>query len=617
MITRMRKVTVLAAPCDKERLVQRLYDLGVVHLSGAPLPEGQQQLAASKASVDQFAAAIAALEARVAATGAEPAATRASGTAAAAVAAEVRAAVQQLAEADRALAPLQAERAAVAPFGAFSLEAFVALQRSGVSLALYQFPRGSEPELPSGASMHELSEVDGTVSAVVVSRDRVELELRPLPLPPRDLAAVERELAAVTARAEAANATLDRLAPELPALRAAHAAAVEDLELATARASLATVGPALSLVGFVPEPQEAGLASALAKEPVAAFFADVTADDQPPTLLKSSKFVQQVHTVFQGIGIVPGYSEADVSSLFLVFLLLFAAMLIGDAGYGAILVGLGLFAVAKTKKKPGGAPQVVRLLLSTGVATMVWGAITGTWFAIPELPAVLTSMKIEWLAPDDKATATKNIMLLCFLLGAVHLTLAHLWAAIRCGKTPQAIAQLGWIGCTWLMFLLARNMVLGEELPGFATTLAIVAIAAVALFMTPLKAIKAEWFNHVMLPLSLVSNFVDVVSYLRLFAVGSAGVAVAVSFNDMAAKAAEGGGANWLLAAFVAAFGHTLNLMLAAMAVLVHGVRLNTLEFSAHLGLQWSGVPFRPFGRGAAAVAQGARAMTETNGSED
>lgn len=615
MIAKMRKLTVLAAPRDRDRLAARLYDLGAVHLSGAPLVEGQQQLATAKAAVDLYEAAIAAVKARLAA-GVAASGPRASASPLA-IANEVRAAVQLIAEAERMLQPLASERAAVAPFGAFSLEAFQALLKTGVHLALYQFPRSSPPELPAGASLHVLSETDGTVSAVVVSRDRVEIDLRPVPLPARDVAAVDAEIAAVQARADAARAAIDRAAPALAALQAAHLAAVHQLELETACATMAPHGPVLALQGFVPEAQERELAAALATEPVAVFFADVTADDAVPTLLHSSKFVRQVHTVFQGIGIVPGYSEADVSSLFLVFLLLFAAMLIGDAGYGAILVGLGLFAAMKTKGKPGGVPQAVRLLLSTGVATMVWGAITATWFAIPDLPAALTSMKIEWLAPDDKLTATKNIMLLCFLLGAVHLTLAHLWAALRCGRTPQALAQLGWIGCTWLMFLLARNMVLGEDLPGFVTTLAIASIAAVALFMTPLKAIKAEWFNHVMLPLSLVSNFVDVVSYLRLFAVGSAGVAVAVSFNDMAAKAAEGGGLNWLTAAFVAAFGHTLNLLLAAMAVLVHGVRLNTLEFSAHLGLQWSGVPFRPFGRRTAAAAHGARAMTETNGSED
>ena len=65
----------------------------------------------------------------------------------------------------------------------------------------------------------------------------------------------------------------------------------------------------------------------------------------------------------------------------------------------------------------------------------------------------------------------------------------------------------------------------------------------------------------------------------------------------MGGGAPQGGGAGWLAAALIAVFGHSLNLLLCAMGVLVHGVRVNTLEFSAHLGLQWSGVAYRPFGR--------------------
>lgn len=619
MIAAMRKVTVLAAARDRDALVQRLFEASVVHVEGEPLAANSGELAAAKAELDAADQAIGIL----AAESDEPVRDTASRAIdVAVVVAEVRAMAAQRAEAQRAMLPLQAERTALLPFGNFEPLYVVALQRSGVNVGLYQYPIGSEPELPATATLHELGEVDGVVSAAIISRGRLDLSLRPLPLPQRSLGEVDRELATLEQKVSAAETALARLVELLPALRAARATLKDRVEWHTARATMGSLGPVVSLTGFVPADREAALRHALEGSAVAVLVREVGKDDVVPTLLEGPKWVRQVHTVFQGIGIVPGYAEADVSSLFLVFLLLFAAMLIGDAGYGALLVLIGAFAWHKTKSKPGGVPQAVRLLLTTGVATLVWGAITATWFALPNLPAVFDTLRIDWLAPidpqtglSDKTATTKHIMLLCFVLGAVHLTLAHLWAALRCGRSLQALAQLGWVGCTWLMFLLARTMVLGEAAPGYTSTLAIVAITAVVLFMTPVKLIKAEWFNHVMLPLSLVSNFVDVVSYLRLFAVGSAGVAVAQSFNTMAANAAEGGGAGYLLAAFIAIFGHTLNLLLAAMAVLVHGVRLNTLEFSAHLGLQWSGVPYRPFGRRTAAAAS-SRATTDTNGSE-
>jgi V/A-type H+-transporting ATPase subunit I len=90
---------------------------------------------------------------------------------------------------------------------------------------------------------------------------------------------------------------------------------------------------------------------------------------------------------------------------------------------------------------------------------------------------------------------------------------------------------------------------------------------------------------------------VDVVSYVRLFAVGSASLAVAVAFNQMAI----GNGINSILSGVIAALilfmGHALNILLCAMGVLVHGVRLNTLEFSGHVGMQWAGFKYNPFAR--------------------
>jgi len=75
-------------------------------------------------------------------------------------------------------------------------------------------------------------------------------------------------------------------------------------------------------------------------------------------------------------------------------------------------------------------------------------------------------------------------------------------------------------------------------------------VAAIALFMTPMRELKAEWFQHIVLPLNLVSNFVDIVSYIRLYAVGTASVAVAMAFNEMAAPMFSSilSGASWSMA---------------------------------------------------------------------
>ena len=93
-----------------------------------------------------------------------------------------------------------------------------------------------------------------------------------------------------------------------------------------------------------------------------------------------------------------------------------------------------------------------------------------------------------------------------------------------------------------------------------------------------------------------VNSFVDVLSYVRLFAVGLSGYYVAKSFNDMGINLAHGV-FGILLAVLIIVGGHVLNLALAALGVLVHGIRLNTLEFSGHIGVEWAGIAYKPFAR--------------------
>jgi V/A-type H+-transporting ATPase subunit I len=89
--------------------------------------------------------------------------------------------------------------------------------------------------------------------------------------------------------------------------------------------------------------------------------------------------------------------------------------------------------------------------------------------------------------------------------------------------------------------------------------------------------------------LSLVNSFTDVVSYIRLFAVGMAGVAIAEATNAMATSSG-----NAVAAVVIVSIGHALNLIMGPMSVLVHGVRLNILEFSGHAGVSWSGQTYEP-----------------------
>jgi V/A-type H+-transporting ATPase subunit I len=110
----------------------------------------------------------------------------------------------------------------------------------------------------------------------------------------------------------------------------------------------------------------------------------------------------------------------------------------------------------------------------------------------------------------------------------------------------------------------------------------------------PLKVLVPRGLGFMM---SLVNAFADVVSYIRLFAVGLATVAIADAFNEMATGVGFNNVFTTMGAALILIIGHVLNMVLAGLAVLVHGIRLNVLEFSGHLNLEWSGRRYTPFRR--------------------
>ncbi len=320
-----------------------------------------------------------------------------------------------------------------------------------------------------------------------------------------------------------------------------------------------------------------------------------------------------VQPVFDGINILPGYLEADISVVFMLFFSVFFAMIIGDAGYGALFLVLTLLF---RKKLPRNASN---LLVITSVCTIAWGLVSGSVFGIsPEFlqTTFFGTLWIPFLDPLKERTA-QNIMGMCFLIGAIQLSIGHLWNVVDLLKLKslKALEQLGWTLTTCFMFFLADSMVIGGNMARYLGSpaalqpltgsivdyVALGGVALIIVFMMKPHEIKDSWFNLALLPLNLIGNFTDVVSYVRLYAVGTAGFAVAYAFNTMIF-----GGEITLLSGLIGAVlafaAHTLNILLCVMGVLVHGIRLNTLEFSNHKGISWSGAPYRPFAKQDAAA---------------
>lgn len=604
MIVPMKQVTIVASRSDETTTLAALLDLGVVHLVDAPVRD-DAAVAVVRARLDSARHAAAVLE-RTASerTGAERRAARAVQRAGPPGAVEeVVAEVERLAERldglRASLDELEVARARLAPFGAFDPDAVRRLRDQGVSVRLVRPPRSRELPVVAGAVWIPLGgerreralALVGTAAAVdsVPLPDEVAL---PIDTPAR----LAGEIEDVDRALQGTRARLAELADARGAVERWLRHAEEALQVEEARSSMDHVGAVDVLRGFVPVDEVARLRAAAGAEGWGLWVRDVDDPDAAPTLLRNPRWVRSVGALFEFLGVVPAYGHVDVSVPFLIFFGLFFAIIVGDAGYGAVFLLLTELVVRRLRPA---TPRVVALLRLLSIATIGWGLASGNVFGLAVLPSALTRFRLDWL------TEERNLIGLSFAIGAVHLTVAHAWNAVRFAGSQRALADLGWIATTWTMYFLARQAVLDDPFPALAWWSFGVGVALIVAFTTPWRRLRGDWFQHALLPLTLVNNFVDVVSYVRLFAVGAATFAVAGAFNDLAAGIGLGGPLGGVLAALVLFFGHALNVLLATMGVLVHGVRLNTLEFAGHLGLPWSGHPYRPLAHTAPVGAEG------------
>ncbi|WP_149554222.1 V-type ATP synthase subunit I [Treponema pectinovorum] len=363
-------------------------------------------------------------------------------------------------------------------------------------------------------------------------------------------------------------------------------------------------------------------------------------DDNVPTKLKNNKFVSLIYPVTDFLGTVPGYNEFDISNWFLLFFTIFFGMIFGDGGYGSILFLAGVALMLTSLKKKQTPAPFVFLLTLLGFATMVWGAITCTWFGLTpqQLPDVLkrisvpalsnvTSLKegIKMSLTSSTGAVTnltysawvkENLQIFCFTLALVQLAVAHVKGLAKNIKSPKFLGDLGSLLQVCGMYYVVLSMVVDgvrfplgvspetyyifNVIPLPTLALGCIAFGFVMSFVfsnydgSVLKSILESLKNIVSVLLGVVNVFSDIVSYIRLWAVALAGSAISATVNEMAGPL-FGHAIMFIFAILILTAGHGLNMILNVLSVIVHGVRLNTLEFSTHLGMSWTGFKYKPF----------------------
>ena len=325
---------------------------------------------------------------------------------------------------------------------------------------------------------------------------------------------------------------------------------------------------------------------------------DPMPEETPPTLLENPEPLvagEDLVSFYQ----MPSYWDWDPAIPVFLSFMVFFAMIISDAGYG-ILLGIFLmfawrsnvFALSRRRFRP--------LVLALVLSTIIWGVLAGSYFGVePQQTTLLGKLKLFDINDFD------TMMRLSIIIGILHLSLANLFKARQfLHRGYLAIVPLGWTAIMWGGVLWWFNSSIAKPESWFLPVAQwLLGFGFIAVFLFSSKRPIKKPFDLILRVIDGLKNltgvtkiFGDVLSYLRLFALGLASASLAITFNNLANHALRIEGLGLLYSLLIMFAGHTLNLILSLMSAVVHGMRLNCIEFF-NWGLTEEGFPFKAFAK--------------------
>ncbi len=277
---------------------------------------------------------------------------------------------------------------------------------------------------------------------------------------------------------------------------------------------------------------------------------------------------------------LPRYGHIDPTQLMAFFMPIFFGMILGDVGYGALVLVLCLWLMRKMKK--GIARDVLTVLAMGAGWSILFGFLYGEAFGTLGEHWGMHALWFERASPENVA----GLLLMTIGVGAVHVTLGLIlgvWEAIRSRSRNHLLERGGMLlGLIGLFFIVG---VLTDYLPQGLMTPAIVGM----IIGIVLLGASLGWLGILMGPIEFISLIGNILSYLRIAAIGLASVYLAKVANDMAGMVG-----NLIVGVIVAVLIHALNLVMGAFSPTIHSLRLHYVEFFRKF-YESGGRPYQPF----------------------
>ena len=472
-------------------------------------------------------------------------------------------------------------------WGQFDKEQMDQLEEAGVHLHFHviskkHFKQAWKEEY----ALTVISEGKNTVRFVVVGdEDNLPGEV---PAPESSVQEKQKEL---DQQKQHFEKTLRRIASakeRIPELEGLRQKALEklDLYLAGVTASPAAEDTISTLVGYAPTEKDETVTAALDQTGVLYIKEEAQVQDNPPITFSNNSYVKMFEPLTDMYG-RPAYNGFDPTPFISIFFLLFFALCMGDAGYGLVLIGIGLLL-----KKVDSFKDMAPLVTTLGI---VFSVDISTWKVFEPVKFLFVPAEIAGYAGG---------MVLSIVVGIVHICLAMLVKAYQAVKVKGFYASLGTLG--WTLLIVGGVVVGGLALAGVMDSaitkwviicLGVVSALGIFVFNDPQRNKLANVGMGLWDTYNTATGLLgDVLSYLRLYALGLAGGMLGMAFNDMG-KMILGDGSSaigWIFFVLLVLVGHTLNIAMCALGAFVHPLRLNFLEFFKNSGYEASGRTYNP-----------------------
>ncbi len=609
MIEKMRKFTFLVYHKEYEAFLESLRELGVVHVEvrnsgevNEAMGELLQQHASYKTLCNSMTTLLKGYKGKSAPTS--------ESTNIDAVMEDFHNRQNTLQELNRLKSQLDSNISQMSLWGEFDWNSINELKANGWSVQFFSCPDKSfRYEWTEEYNAMPISSASGRCYFITVSNTPVVIDAETIQLPEQSLSQLEQQ------RIELHN-TIEEKNDELKSYCAAHVAVVKsalaeaqaeiDLERVKFGSEKMADGHLLLMEGWAPEHNAADVVAMLDKSGVYYETRIAEKEDNAPIKLKNNFLTRAFETLTKMYG-MPDYGEFDPTPLLAPFYALFFGFCVGDAGYGIFLVLLCMYLKKKVAPSMHG---IMNLFITLGAATTFVGALFGTFFGFELVKLDLPeSLKALMITGKFDGTTYDKTMVLALVVGMIHICFAMLIKGI-CSTArygfKNSLSAWGWfllvVGSVSVCTLNYLQIIDVNLLQTLLIILGIV--SAIGIYI--LNNLKRNVFLNIGAGLWDTYNMAtglagDLLSYLRLYALGLAGGMLGGVFNNLGIQLRDslgdfwGGVPGWICFGLIFVFGHGLNMALSCLSGYVHSIRLTFVEYFKNSGYNGQGEAYKPF----------------------